>query len=522
MIVTNGPIAPILRNLARCLPNLVVSEKEGRMMCTRIRPRGFSLCVRFAFVPFCAGIILVGYASPIVAQTVIARPPSRVLEDGRIDPQAKPVWTLPAPEISPPAKEPPTLGLVEPISHEVLESPEFLPPPEPHQPEPHFPAPGRALPFLRIVPCLNECRDIPYVPNMLGDFFGVTNDSLTVRGNQLLNAAPGATFDPAALGSGPGSRFFLASPGSSLVGRQKAANNNSPLPRDRVFLNFDEAFNTSLQDGGANVRRLMPGLERTFWGGNMSWSVRVPMAWTLNSKAPLTGRSGDGHAELGNVTLGLKGVLFATRGLLFSGGMMLTVPTASDLRYFNSSGRELIRVQNQSVHIMPYLAGLWSDGGFFVQGFLQWDFDANGNPVQIDNGTRLAKAGMFQDANFLYFDVGAGYWLFKNRTGGCITGIAPTMELHYNNSINNSDAVLSASGFRYGSQLQSIETVNALWGATLQLGPTRTLSLGYAAPLGGGNDEQFDSQFLVQFNCFFGGNSQPGSFLNSQPAGFRF
>ncbi len=475
--------------------------------------RLFSHGVRFGWMPLWLGFFIYGNVSPIAAQTGIVRPPSRVLEGGVINSQVKPVRTMPAAEETAPPPPAAEQQFVEPVSQQILDSPEFLPT------EAAFSeALDELVPLVPVSPCwCDNWQDIPYVPNMLGDFFGVTNDSLTVLGNQLLTAQPGAVIDPAALGSGPQSRFFLPAGGSSLVGRQKAANNNSPLPRDRVFLNYDYAANTSLQDGGADVHRLTPGLERTFLGGKMSWSVRVPMALTLDSNAPLTGQAGDGHAKLGNVALGLKGVLFSSREYLVSGGMMLTVPTASDLQFFNANRRELIRVQNQSVHIMPYLAGLWSDGGFFAQGFLQWDFDANGNPVQIDNGTRLASAGTFQDANFVYLDAGVGYWIFKNRTEGCISGIAPTMELHYNRCMNNSDAVLSASGLRFGSQLNHIGLMNVLFGATVQMGPGNTLSLGYAAPLGGGNDEQFDGQLVVQLNRFFGGSAN-----SWRPPAFRY
>jgi hypothetical protein len=59
----------------------------------------------------------------------------------------------------------------------------------------------------------------------------------------------------------------LPTPGAS-IGRVKIADNSSPLPRDRVFFDYNYFHNTSLN--GVNVNRYTPGLETTFFSGMTS------------------------------------------------------------------------------------------------------------------------------------------------------------------------------------------------------------------------------------------------------------
>lgn len=344
------------------------------------------------------------------------------------------------------------------------------------------------------------------LPNMQGDFFGAGTALLTVEGDELLNAAPGETFDPAGLGSGDETRFLLVSPGNSVVGRQKAAENNSPLPRDRVFVNYSYLANTSLQEGGIGVHRITPGIERTFAGEMFSWEMRVPMGITFDSDSVLTGGSSRDQAELGNLNLAVKGLLCSRPNWLLSAGLGATFPTADDLRFANSNGRELIHVENSAVHLLPYLAGAWSDGGWFAQSFLQLDYDLNGNPVQIDNGRGLSRVGDFEDADFLYWDIGVGYWLIKDRRGGLVSGIAPTLELHYNTAFDTAGGVRSDSGFQFGGHRGPVEVVNLLVGTTFELAGRNTLALGYVTPIGGGDDERFDGELRVLLNWYFGRN----------------
>ena len=441
----------------------------------------------------CLGSVVLLGASDLTAQVQTWRPPSRALPGTSIHAQLRPAWQPTAsnePEhVAPPVEVPVEEPEVVLASQEeiLLASDEVL--------------------FDSEVRCFGErvfCRPVAEVPNMFGDLFGTGTDLLTIRGNQLLNAAPGIILDPATLGTGALNSFELISPANSVVGRQKVANNNSPLPRDRVFLNYDYAANAILQDGGVGLHRFTPGLERTFFAEMASWEVRVPMAITLDSDPFITGGSSRDQAELGNVYLALKGILWSSDEIVISAGLGSSMPTADSLRFFNANRRELVRVENRSFHLLPYLAGAWSDGGFFFQGFLQGDVDLNGNPVEIDNGTGLRSAGDFQDAGYLSLDLGAGYWLIRDRRDGWITGIAPTAELHYNTALASADGVETAEGIDFGERKRRPEFLNLVVGVTFQIAARNTLALGYTSAIGG--DEQFDDGLQVLLNWYYGGN----------------
>ena len=67
-----------------------------------------------------------------------------------------------------------------------------------------------------------------------------------------------------------------------------------------------------------------------------------------------------------------------------SGGLAVTVPTAQNTRVFFGQGdtSPALLIQDQSVHLMPFLGGLWTpnDRSFGI-GYVQVDVDASGDQV---------------------------------------------------------------------------------------------------------------------------------------------
>ena len=450
------------------------------------------ICCRFT-IALSAVTLLLGEAASVSGQTLVPPSPRRIAPRAPVEQTADetPASKETAPESS--SEKPADVEDVPMLEPRTIDTPIY----------------SEGLTYGAYPPCEDcwgSCWNIPYVPNMLGDFFGTGTDLLTVQGDELLNALPTDVLDPNTLGMGDETEFLLPSPGSSVLGRQKAAENNSPIPRDRVFFNYSYIANTSLQDGGVGVHRLTPGLERAFADDRFSWAVHVPVGVTFDSKSILTGGASRDQMEFGNLHFALKSLLLSRSDVAISAGLGATFPTADNLSFFNANGRELIRVENSAVHLLPYLAGAWSDGGWFVQSFLQFDFDLSGNPVLIDDGTGLENVGDFRDSDFVYWDIGAGYWLFKDRIGETITGFAPTLELHYNSALNTTAGVRSASGFQFGGNRGQVEVVNLLVGTTIQIHGENNLAMGWATPVGGGDDEQFDGEFRVLANWYFGGN----------------
>jgi hypothetical protein len=332
-------------------------------------------------------------------------------------------------------------------------------------------------------------------PNIIGDFFG-SGSSTTVIGSSS---------DPMHSFGHSGSTLVIPSPSASVVGRQKIAENTSPIPRDRVFLNYSYFDDVPLEEGGVNVNRLTPGFEKTFFNKMASFQMQFPMALTLNSDVALLSNTDTDQFEFGNINMALKGIVYQDSDWLFSSGLAMTVPTADDLSYRLPNGTELIRARNDSVHLLPFLGAVTADpNGFFLQGFLQLDFDVNGNAIHVDDGAGLNGIGDLNDPTFLFADIAAGYWLTRNYSGRGVTGIAPIVELHYNRSLESTEALTSAGGTTVGSIDNNIELLNLVLGTTIELNNTSTMTFGYATPLMG-SDRQFDGEIRVLFNYYFGG-----------------
>jgi len=211
--------------------------------------------------------------------------------------------------------------------------------------------------------------------------------------------------------------------------------------------------------------------------------------------------------EFGNIVTTLKALVHSNDVLGVSVGMSVSLPTADDLT-FQMFGTDVVRVENESVHLLPFLGALYSPNDrFFAQGFLQFDFDANGNPVLINvPGTGMVNAGRANDTSFLYADVGVGYWLLRDDSSNkFINGIAPTLELHYNKSLQETDIVTMGNTV-VGNFADNVEILNAVFGVTFTLAGNSNLGLAYVTPIGGGADQQFDGEFRATFNWFFGGD----------------
>ena len=294
--------------------------------------------------------------------------------------------------------------------------------------------------------------------------------------------------------------------GGGVVGRQKIADNTSPLPQDRLLFGYSYFHNVPLNDNGVNVSRFTPGFEKTFLGGLASIEMKMPMAVTLDSTIVQDGSTDTSNDEFGNLHTTLKGVLFSHGGWAFSSGVTVTAPTASDVRLVMPDGSDLVEIRNNSVHLMPFFSSLWIPSPrFYAQGFLQYDIDTNGCPVSINaDGNGLVDAGRVNDVTYQYMDLGVGYWLQQANPYFGVPGVALTSEIHWNKSLQETD-VISSGNFRIGDYSSNIETWDLTVGAHVQFPSNWTVTAAYIAPLGGGMDRQFDGEFRLMLNRRFGG-----------------
>ena len=355
-----------------------------------------------------------------------------------------------------------------------------------------------------------------FAPNMIGDGFA---------GNSTV-----FTNYEAKEGHDDPSHFALISPGlGGGVGQIKLMEAGSPIPRDRIMLNYSYVSGVPIGTGNLNVNRFTPGFEKTFFEGNSSIEVRVPMAVTAASTFVHDEISSINSTDyqFGNLTLFLKSLLYRDETFALSAGGGLVLPTAANtvmLSEFNGRDHTDLIIRNESIHLMPFLGGTYTpDDRFFSQSMVQVDFSANGNPVSVESispqfpfgeGGPLKRIGSLNDATFLYASVATGYWLHRAAVGTSrITGLAPIAELHYNRSLQPTDSVTIPNiGYTYylrgqtiGSKDSDIEAINAVIGLTMLADDNKSLTAAYTVPLGSGADKQFNGEFRLLFNWYFGG-----------------
>lgn len=301
--------------------------------------------------------------------------------------------------------------------------------------------------------------------------------------------------------------IFIPSPtGGGVVGRGKVAEDNNPLPRDRVIFNYDYFNNALLTARGVDVHRITPGFEKTFFDRNASIEVRLPFAATLNSEFLLDNQSMAGRAtELGNLSINFKALLYSADTLHFAAGSAFSLPTASDIRLNLADGTKLLRVRNDTVLIEPYAAMLFTPTDrFFAQVWSQFVFNANGNRVEANLGRgEMGKIGSLYDHSLLFTSAQGGYWLTRNSDpNATLTALAVFAELHHNVTLGGANS-LRAGPFVIGDR-RSFSELNLTVGVSTILRENFQVMAGAVVPLMGENNRTFDYQLGLRANWFFG------------------
>jgi hypothetical protein len=288
--------------------------------------------------------------------------------------------------------------------------------------------------------------------------------------------------------------------GGGVVGRTKIADDNYPLPTDRLIFNYDQFGGTLLAPGGYDVYRFSIGGEMTAFDGMASAEIRVPFASTLD---PVQSTSGITNRDtvFGDVHLTLKALVFNADDALVASGVGIAFPTAPDTVLRDVGGNDLLRVRNQSYIVTPYVGAAASPAdGFFVQGWVQVSFDTTGCAVQAApmGAPGLQTIGRVHDPALLQTDVQLGYWAYQS--GGY--GLAPFVELHYNRPFGAGES-LAADGLLL-TGAGTYNEFNLTLGATALVDSNLMVSAGLALPLRTAPDRTFDYQFGVRANWFFG------------------
>lgn len=324
-------------------------------------------------------------------------------------------------------------------------------------------------------------------PTMSGDLFGAGVSQLIVDDD---DESPGFGGDEPLIIAGP----------DVATRRVKLSENFSPVVRDRCYVNysfFNDAFG-----GLGDVSRWVLGYERSVLDDLISIEVRQPMAATYGSTQQIDD-PGDRSYELGNMTIVSKFVLWRQQDLIWSAGLGATIPLADDAKIMNDE-ETLLRIRNQSVHLLPYTGLLLrTNPDTAFQGFIQFDVDANGNDIRGDlDGGPLPKLGTFNDSALVALDASVHQTLYRQyRRSRGLQEVIGNAELHYTGTLQESD-VVTGEGITINNLARNFNVLNATLSSHFLFGERLVVTPGISLPLRDGNDEQFDYEAMLQVNYF--------------------
>jgi hypothetical protein len=389
----------------------------------------------------------------------------------------------------------------------------------------------------------------------------------------------------------------VANPGSTSIVNSIIAEDNSPVPADRVsfrYNHFDDVqavtgFGPPVFDAHGvgtsfpetrhyDLDRYTFIFEKAFLDERLSVELRVPFSTTLSSTldlragtvtGPVAGAPdtfgvrdtpgdtlGRDGTQSENIDLIFKGLLLRRERLAVSGGLGVEVPTAADTHVgvTDFSGRVSqgvatverfrdFRIDNETWALSPFVALLATPGPrFFAQGFLEFDFPLNPStinysdtfvrgrgfaiPPQFSGGVPtlvppFAVRSGISEQSLMHVDLGTGWWLLRDSSRTCLTGIAPTLELHYTTTLQDASVVslpgdglfrIDPTGRRVtlepgpqiGNQRNRLDILDMTVGTTFVFSDRATLATGVAFPLRGSDNRTFDWEFHLQLNYYFG------------------
>src|SRR5262249_22247075 len=205
----------------------------------------------------------------------------------------------------------------------------------------------------------------------------------------------------------------------------KIAEYESPRPVDRIYysFNFYNDVNRSLNSGlpGIDVFRHTIGFEKTFFGGDASFGMRLPFV-------RLTGFDGVEENRFSDMTIIFKYALLNNRetGDVFSGGLAITVPTGGGIAVdFPGVNSGVIDGTNPAV-FYPVI----------LQPYMGWVRNST-ERLYLHGFHSLAVPTDARDVTVLFNDVGVGYWLYKNNADRFVNAIIPTFEFHLNTPLTH-------------------------------------------------------------------------------------
>lgn len=301
-----------------------------------------------------------------------------------------------------------------------------------------------------------------------------------------------------------------------IAGLSKVAENNSPIPQDRLFFiqnHFHNAVKTE-QDiiavgavsDDAHVNRSTFGIEKTWLNDMASIEVRLPFLTTgdLRTASPLT----TDNVNFDGVGLTLKALLYEGSKGAISCGLGSMIPVGDETTFTTTIGSYVI--DSETFHLSPFLAASRQIGdNWFTQGFVQVDFPIDDDDVTATVTGTTFDAGSVAPPTLLHLDGSLGAWLYRNQYARFLTGFASMMELHYTRSISDVNTLsfedpipITLGDFTQGKP-GGIELLNLTAGMHFEIRNQTTFRIAAVAPLLEGVRRAFDTEVQFQINRHF-------------------
>ena len=283
----------------------------------------------------------------------------------------------------------------------------------------------------------------------------------------------------------------------------RVATNNNVMPQTRFgvsYHHYEDAprqwTNAGVVQHTIDIDEVQFHFEKSFCCDAYSLQLNVPLYETVAFEQNAA-TFGDSDVELGNISIGAKAVVYEDCCSAVSAGLLVELPTMGE-----HSGPGLL-VENDSWYFTPYLGMQYTPNDcWFAHGFVSYRIRSD------DLETTQAAVAVVPspiDADRLMVDAGVGYWLFRDCCGcGLVTGLAPTLELHYMTYTEEQDnrTIFQTTFF------DRVDYLNLTLGATAELCTGGSLASGLLVSLRdntvtGGNldsDRPYDWGFILQYN----------------------
>ena len=352
-----------------------------------------------------------------------------------------------------------------------------------------------------------------------GNVFG-TGGSVSVGGPD--NGAPGNN----------GNRLSADIPAAGGNARFSIADNNKPLPQNRIFFDYRHYNNSIGTDAGGfatplilrrqNFDNFLLGIEKTLDEDELvSIDIRVPFSGNANVNSPGYAVSGD---QFGNIPVSWKQAILLEDSYSVVAGSTLITPTGG-----NVSGQMMgtpFSLENEAWHLAPFIGGMLTPrlsagpGGFnslfspdaaailnrtTFQFFGAVDFPLNDQSV-IVAGT---APGGYREPMFMSLNSAVVLNLFNAPKAKNLTRLDGSVELHYLKNIGGGSSFASQPqglGPLTFSQSRVTDVLNMTAGLSAEIRRNTRIQVAAAAPLASSsslNHRAFDGELIISINRFF-------------------